>query len=78
MTQQEARRLLETTTPFEVRGGHVWLRQVRWLRAVERQRSEEAVAAAASGGSRWSAPAAGDRHPSPASAQRERRAIPNI
>jgi hypothetical protein len=78
MTQQEARYILEATTPFEVRGGHVWLREVRWLRAVERQRSEEATAAAASEGSWWTAPAAGVRQPPPSSAQRERRAVPII
>ena len=78
MTQQEARSILEATTPFEVRGEHVWLREVRWLRAVERQRSEEATAAAASEGSWWTAPAAGVRQPPPATAQRERRAVPII
>jgi len=77
MTQQEARYILEATTPFEVRGGHVWLREVRWLRAVERQRSEEATAAASSEGSWRTAPVAGGvRHPPPASARRERRAVP--
>ncbi len=45
MTQQEARRIVEATTRFEVRGGSVWLREVRWLRAVDRQRCEEATSA---------------------------------
>ena len=45
MTQQEARRRVEATTRFEVRAGSVWLREVRWLRAVERQRCEEATTA---------------------------------
>ena len=45
MTQLEARRIVEATTHFEVRGGSVWLREVRWLRAVDRQRREEDAAA---------------------------------
>lgn len=45
MTQQEARRIVEATTRFEIRGGNVWLREARWLRAVERQRREEAGSA---------------------------------
>ncbi|MBW6456216.1 MAG: hypothetical protein K0A98_10050 [Trueperaceae bacterium] len=49
MTRQEARRILEATTPFEVRGGQVWLRDLRWLRAVGSERSEEAAAAAPGG-----------------------------
>lgn len=34
MTQAEARRRLEATTDFVIRDGHVWLREVAWLRAV--------------------------------------------
>lgn len=45
MTQQDARRIVEASTRFEVRGGSVWLREVRWLRAVDRQRREEAASA---------------------------------
>lgn len=44
MTQQEARHIVEASTRFEVRDGQVWLRELRWLRAIERQRSEEAAA----------------------------------
>ena len=78
MTQQEARYILEATTPFEVRGGNVWLRDVRWLRAVVRQQSEEAAAAASPSGSWWTARTVGVRHPLPGSARRERPAAPII
>jgi hypothetical protein len=63
MTQQEARRIVEASTRFEVRGGSVWLREVRWLRAVERQRREEAASALSpaagaesTAGPRWTPP----------------------
>ena len=46
MTHQEARHIVESSTRFEVRDGQVWLREVRWLRAIERQRQEEAALAA--------------------------------
>jgi len=64
MTQQEARRIVEASTRFEVRGGSVWLREVRWLRAVERQRHEEVASPTAAGaestpGPRWTPPTTG-------------------
>jgi len=76
MTQQEARRILEATTPFEVRGGQVWLREVRWLRAIERQRSEEAASAESPAGPLRMAPSAEVRQPPPGTAPRDRRAVP--
>lgn len=45
MTHQEARRIIEASTRFEVRDGHVWLREVRWLRTVQQMRAEEAASA---------------------------------
>lgn len=57
MTHQEARRIVEATTRFEAQGGCVWLREVRWLRAVDRQRREETASQTAIG----VAPALGSR-----------------
>jgi hypothetical protein len=52
MTQDDARRSLEASTDFEFRAGRVWLRQVRWLRAVADLASREAVRGAIAGAER--------------------------
>jgi hypothetical protein len=41
MTREEARRIVEASTRFDIRGVLVWLREVRWLRAVASPRAEE-------------------------------------
>lgn len=41
MTPEEFRRIVEASTRFDVRGALVWLREVRWLRAVASQRAED-------------------------------------
>jgi hypothetical protein len=72
MTREEARRIVEASTRFDVRGVLVWLREVRWLRAVASQRAEELAvgksqaqrgdAAAAASRSEPLAPVPGERH----------------
>jgi hypothetical protein len=73
MTGEEARRIVEASTRFDIRGVLVWLREVRWLRAVASQRAEELAAeesqaqrgdAAVAAGSRSEplAPVPGERH----------------
>ena len=44
MTYEDARRRLEATTRFDLRDGHVWLREVWWLRAAEGLRCEREAA----------------------------------
>ncbi len=76
MTHQEARRVVEASTRFDVRGGYVWLREVRWLRAAGRQRCEEAASAEPLQESVDAALALGVRCPSPGSRRGGRRAVP--
>ena len=47
MSYDDARRELERSTDFAVRGGQVWLREVRWLRAVDDLVVTEVLAAPA-------------------------------
>lgn len=44
MTHIEARRRIEASSGFDIRDGRVWLREVRWLRAVDQLRHEGAEA----------------------------------
>jgi hypothetical protein len=76
MTYQEARRIIEASTRFDVRGGHVWLREVRWLRAVELQRAEEATPAEPLTARADAALASRVRRPPPGPARGGRRAVP--
>ena len=75
MTQQEARQIIEATTPFEVRGGRVWLREPRWLRAVQQLRAEEAASLGRLPESAEVAFVVG-RRPPHGHAHSERRAVP--
>ena len=52
MSYDDARREVERTTVFDVRGGRVWLREVRWLQAVDDLRGGDAVVAAPTWGAR--------------------------
>ncbi len=45
MSYDDARRELERSTDFAVTGGQVWLREVRWLRAVDDLGTAEILAA---------------------------------
>jgi len=75
MTQQEATQIIEATTPFEVQGGRVWLRELRWLRAVPQLRAEEAASVVRLPESAEDAFVVGCRPPY-GHAHRERRAVP--
>jgi hypothetical protein len=44
MTPKELRRIVEVSSRFDVRGALVWLREVRWLRAVASLRAEDSAA----------------------------------
>jgi len=44
MSHDEARRLLEATSDFDIRDGRVLLRDVRWLRAVDALRDGDVAA----------------------------------
>jgi hypothetical protein len=43
MTHDEARRLLEATSDFDIRDGRVLVRDVRWLRAIDALRDGDAA-----------------------------------
>jgi len=76
MTHQEARRIVEASTRFEVRDGSVWLRELRWLRAVARLRADEAAAVASTpSGAPTGSAAESPRRPHEPE-PRERRAVP--
>lgn len=75
MTHQEARRIVEASTRFEVRDGHVWLREVRWLGTVQQLRAEEVASVDPLPESAEGAFVVGCRPPH-GHAHRERRAAP--
>jgi len=74
MTREEVRHIVEASTRFDVRGALVWVREVRWQRAVTAQRAEDVAGLGSQAAPGDAADAVGRRSSPCACAQAERQA----